>query len=669
MNDEIMQLIRERDSLLKTARRTNFSIDWSLYTRAKCKTSNLIKHAKRCFFQETIDKNKGNPKGIWRALKTLSGIKKDTISIRQLITEHGAITDKQEIAEIMNDAFINIASQISPGSQRVADLGFDDVALLEFVKSKSGNQSFVIPPITEAQMLDLINKIPSSKAIGCDGLSAKVLKLAASVLVHPLCRLMNHSISTGCIPSTWKTAQVTPLFKNGSREDTSNYRPISVLPVLSKILERHVATSLCNHLHNYDLLYNLQSAFRPNHSTETALIKLTDELLFDMDNDRVTGLAFVDFRKAFDVINHELLLKKLSIYGANDLSLKWFGSYLTGRKQYVRINGCCSTSKELLQGVPQGSILGPILFLLFVNDMPLSIRDSTLDVYADDTTLSKTSSWENVSYLTQSLNQDLKRLDEWSERNKMFINSQKTKSMLVIGKRLRNRVASTSLGVNLNGNSIEQVNDFKLLGVTLDQDLSFNRQIEELCKKLSKRIGLLRHISPYLKCNQRNVYYSTIIKPVMLYGSTIWTSCSKENLLKVLRLQKRAARIILDAERTAPSVGLFNTLKWVPFYAESYINRCAVIYKRLNGNTPAYINDLLIRNSDTHNRTTRFCNLNLRCPRYKRSSEGGRTFAVRATKEWNKLSVDLKQSSSVNNFKLSLFRIILNNQNLSKLFM
>lgn len=260
----------------------------------------------------------------------------------------------------------------------------------------------------------------------------------------------------------------------------------------------------------------------------------------------VTGLAFVDFRKALDVINHELLLKKLSIYGANDLSLKWFGSYLSGRKQYVRINGCCSTGKQLSQGVPQGSILGPIFFLLFVN----GIRGSTLDVYADDTTLSKCSSWENVPHLTQALKQDLKRLDEWSARNKMFINSQKTKSMLITGKRLRNLVALTSIDVSLNGSNIEHhVTDFKLLGITLDQDLSFNRQIEELCKKLAKRIGLLRHISPYLKRNQRDIYYSTITKPVMLYGSTIWTSCSKENLLKVLRLQKRAAKIIMPKKQ------------------------------------------------------------------------------------------------------------------------
>ena len=137
--------------------------------------------------------------------------------------------------------------------------------------------------------------------------------------------------------------------------------------------------------------------------------------------------------------------------------------------------------------------------------------------------------------------------------------------MLVTGKRLRNLVASTSIDINLNGSNIEHVTDFKLLMVTLDRDLSFNRQIEELCKKLAKRIGLLLHIRPYLKRNQRDIYYSTIIKPVMLYGSAISTSCSKENLLKVLRLQKRAPRIILDAERTAPSIGLLNTLKWVPF--------------------------------------------------------------------------------------------------------
>ena len=149
---------------------------------------------------------------------------------------------------------------------------------------------------------------------------------------------------------------------------------------------------------------------------------------------------------------------------------------------------------------------------------------------------------------------------------------------------------------------------------------------------------------------------------MFLYGSSIWTSCSKENLQKLLRLQKRAARIILNAEKTATSVHLFNTLNWIPFYAESYVNPCTLTYKRLNGNTPEYINDLLTKNSDIHNRTTRYCNLNLSCPRYKRCTEGGLTFTVRAIQEWNKLNVDLKRSLGMKHFKGSLYKSILQNQ-------
>ena len=167
-------------------------------------------------------------------------------------------------------------------------------------------------------------------------------------------------------------------------------------------------------------------------------------------------------------------------------------------------------------------------------------------------------------------------------------------------------------------------------------------------------------MSSYLKRSQRDIYYSTIIKTIMLYGRLIWTSCSKEKLF----FWKSC---VFNAKRTTPSVGLFNSLERIPFHAESYLNRCTLTYRRLNGNTPKYINDLLIRNSDTPHRSTRFCNLKLSCPRYKRSKEGGRTFAVRATKEWNKLSVDLKRSTSVKNFKRSFFKIILN-QILTQLF-
>ena len=188
------------------------------------------------------------------------------------------------------------------------------------------------------------------------------------------------------VTSGGQVGQVTPLHKGGQHRERNNYRPISVLPILSKIIEKHVAHSLLKYLRENNLLYELKSAFRSGHSTEMALIRITDEILFKMDNDEVTRLVFVDFRKAFDVINHNLLLKKLSVYGASPHSVAWFRWYLEERRQFVKLGHITSEPKPVRQGVPQGSILGPVLFLLFVNDMPLHLNNSTIDIYADDST-------------------------------------------------------------------------------------------------------------------------------------------------------------------------------------------------------------------------------------------------------------------------------------------
>ena len=207
----------------------------------------------------------------------------------------------------------------------------------------------------------------------------------------------------------------------------NNFRPISLLPILSKILERHVASSLPVFLSKNNLLYELQSAFRSGHSTETALIRLTDQILRNMDNDEVTGLFFIDFRKAFDVIDHEPLLKQLSIYGATPSSVAWFKSYLFERKQFISLGKTRSKQLTVKQGVLQGSILSPVLFLLFVNDMPLHVQKSTMDIYADDTTLSLSSNWKTLPLLNQSLSQDLSEVERWARENKMYMNMQKIK--------------------------------------------------------------------------------------------------------------------------------------------------------------------------------------------------------------------------------------------------
>ena len=197
----------------------------------------------------------------------------------------------------------------------------------------------------------------------------------------------------------------------------------------------------------------------------------------------------------------------------------------------------------------------------------------------------------------------------------------------------------------------------------IDEDLTYEVHVDKLCSKCSKRLGLLRRISPYLKKNQRIIYFNAVIKPLMMYASTVWTSCNKEVLERVLRMQKRAARIILEAQRTSRTVTLFNNLSWIPFYNEAYIKRCELGFKRINGSQlPDYLSASLGKNSDFHSRNTRKCNVNLLCPLHRNISEGGRTFAVRTLKDWNNPPRSLKTKKSLKSFKAELWKIVLNSQ-------
>ena len=278
-----MMLSTSRSDLLKfSSCNSNQPDDWATYKRKKREVTNQIKAAKRTYFQESINKNKGNSKGIWKALKELSGTSKQTNKISEIkINNETSVQEPTEIAETLNSFFIDIINEIkSDGNEINQPIEFHDDKLERFVSSKIHDQcyEFNIPLITEKDVRQIIDKLSSNKATGPDGMNVRTLKLISPVFARPLTKLLNLSISSGKFPTEWKTAKVTPLFKSGPRDIKNNYRPISVLSILSKVLEKHVAKSLMNHLTENGLLYNLQSAFREGHSTETALIKLTDQI-------------------------------------------------------------------------------------------------------------------------------------------------------------------------------------------------------------------------------------------------------------------------------------------------------------------------------------------------------------------------------------------------------
>ena len=380
--------------------------------------------------------------------------------------------------------------------------------------------------ISTQEVHDIIQAIPTGKATGTDGLSIKLLKIAAPAIIESLTKLINICIARGVFPTVWKEAKVTPLHKNGVKCDKNNYRPISVLPVISKVLERHLHNAIHTFLKNNNLLYRFQSGFRRQHSTETALINIYDRLVNNLDKNFITGMVFADFKKAFDLVDHQVLIDKLHIYGLEGVGLQLITSYLTSRKQRTSINNVLSSSQYLTHGVPQGSVLAPILFLIFINDLPEAIsHPSIVDIFADDTTISSSALWSDSQSLGDNLCRSTLNLEHWSEKNHLQLNTDKTKSMLVTGKRLKSKLSPDEQVLNITtskGVLLEQVPCYKALGVIFDQNLSFNDHIDALCKKLTKRIGLLNSIRHNLPNRERIQFYNAIIKPLFMYGGLVW---------------------------------------------------------------------------------------------------------------------------------------------------
>lgn len=273
---------------------------------------------------------------------------------------------------------------------------------------------FSIPPITEVKVIDCPQSISSHKASGIDKLSPRMLKLAAPIIAPSIAKLINYSFNTASFPQRWKAAKFFPLFKGGDSEDLNNYWPISVLPFLSKVIQRYVHDSLSSYLCENNLIYSKQSGFGKLHSRETALIKIIDDLLFNLDNDRVSGMILINYCKAFDMVDHLVLQDKLYAYGLDNTSLTWFQSYLSDRHQFVSMSDKESTTSIIPHGVPQGSILGPLLFVLFINDLPLHVSSANTDLYADDTTLTCSVNWMDMDRLQTSLNAAVSETVHWA---------------------------------------------------------------------------------------------------------------------------------------------------------------------------------------------------------------------------------------------------------------
>ena len=378
------------------------------------------------------------------------------------------------------------------------------------------------------------------------------------------------------MPNAFKVSRVTPIFKSGDATDPANYRPIAVLSPFSKILEKIINDQLISFIDKYNILFKYQFGFRKDHSTELAILEITDILKTSIDNNLITCGVFLDFSKAFDTVNHEILLRKLHKYGVRGKALDWFTSYLTNRTQYVKLGNVESNSLQIVCGVPQGSTLGPLLFLLYINDLANSSDMLSFRLFADDA---------NIFYATKTsrdleavMNSELQKVIDYCNLNKLSINMKKTNFMIITS-------PQKPTVHNINILNIDRKTSIKYLGIYLDEHLNWKTQIAHVQDKLTKNLGIFYQLRSYLNLKMLRQLYYALIYPYLNYGAMCWGNTYQTNLNKISTKQNKCIRSIFFANKREPSFPYYQILEILKFENVVRFKICSLAFKLYNNPT------------------------------------------------------------------------------------
>ena len=603
LTNEIKQMMRERDSYLKKARRTNAEVHWSSYRRSRNRVVNKIKFEKGRYSKEILENNLDDPKAFWKTVKGIFPSKKSMSGPPQsLKINDELITGRVQIAEKLNEFFTTTVGKLIAALKRTGH-GFSCHELFtdKKMKFRSVSKTFVLRQLRSLKV---------KKATGLDRIPARLLKDAAPIILESVTYLVNRSIETSTVPDEWKAAKVVALHKSGARDNPDNYRPISILPVLSKIIEKAVCVQLQAYLQENCLLSPFQSGFRKNHSTQAAVTYFCDNIYRSMDSGKLTGALFIDLRKAFDTVSHERLISKLSRYGIRDQELSWFRNYLKNRTQIVSIQHDYSSPLGIDTGVPQGSILGPILFIMYIDDLHSCLQFTKFMMYADDTVLYYSAPL--LPEIEMKLNLDLINLSTWLQNNELILNMDKTEVVIFgTGQRLAKQDYD-DFQVLFEGQVIQQSKVFKYLGVILDDRLSFNEHVLYIESKVSRVLGVFSRLRYLLTAETANRLYKAMVLPILDYCDTVWHGGGKTNSIKIERLQRRAGRIVY-VNSSMCTDEIISNLGWELLSERRKQHIFNQVSDCLAGKAPTYFQNYFNqRRSDIHCYSTRICgNLNV----------------------------------------------------------
>jgi hypothetical protein len=647
----ILTSTRIKAKLFKNFKKTQKPDQYLKFKQYRDMINSLLRKSKKQYYKKYFQEHSSNIKKTWTGInKLLHRQNKQKLSDVFLNVNGNLFTDQNTVVEKMNKYYVNVAENLAKKIPKPSTK-FQDYL-------KNPNQhSIYLSEVLPHEIDEIVANLGSNKSGDLYGITSNIVKLGGPVLTQTLALLFNKSISQGIFPSSLKYAKVIPIHKGDSIFEMSNYRPISLLPIFSKILEKLMYSRIINFIEKHKILYKNQYGFQKGMSTEYAVNALVNNIVKCLENKEVGFCILLDFAKAFDTVNHEILLKKLEYYGIRGTALNWFKSYLSDRMQCTEIGDTQSKLEYIKCGVPQGSILGPLLFLLYINDIVMSSDVFKFILFADDTSLFY--SHKNKQEAMQILNIELSKISQWLAANKLSLNVGKSKLLIFTNQKSKsdgtNNVQSgesnsESFQLFINGEKLKEVDFAKYLGVLIDNKLRWTNQIDAINLKLSKGTGLLAKIRHFVPTSVLRSLFFSFINPHTDYNLLNWGMAPTTNLDTINNKIKKAVRIISFESTDSPSIPLFKKLNILPLDHLIKMKNAKFMWKLYNGLLPDSLSSNFCKNARTQYSISesRLASLN--------------KFVIYAGhKDWLDIPSCIKEKSSLKSFSKNLYKYYIQN--------
>lgn len=645
INDNIKHLMYLRDHHSHRRRAANGDVHNELYKSFRNAVTIQLRISKKSYLGKELNRNHGNSSKTWKTLRTFIKAKPNS-TIVEIVDAYGTShTTPVGIANALNSHFSQAAERCL--SQYLHPNTFAS-SLTSISQQPPATTRFEFLEIDLQTVVNLLKQIRPNKATGPDLIPPKILKAIGPVVAPFLQAIINNSFSASTYPEEWKLGRIIPIAKGGDATNPDNFRPIVITPCASKIMEQVALKQIQPFLSTNNLLYKHQSGFRPGYSTITCAVFLLETIITRLSYGQIVGVVFIDLRKAFDTVDHQTLLTDLSKLGFTNEALDWMASYLKGRTQRVDIGEYSSSTLPVNYGVPQGSILGPILFSIYINEAHLALTtDCKLILYADDQAV--IASNHDPSDLISILDNNVLKLQNYLFQKKQVLNPTKSYFMLFHKKQSINLEHIVKLPIS----SLERVSSFKYLGLELDESLSWGQHILKTYEKVNKRSWIIRSLRPSLDIPTLTLLFKSIIQPLYDYGDILYGTASASKLNKLQVQQSAICKIITGQPRRSSASTALETLSVLKLQQQRYLHIAAFMHHAFLNHFPDYISELFRQPSAVHNHVTRGSQRNLFVEPLA-SNLRNLSLRHRGTTLWNNLPNDIRDISNTPTFKKAI---------------